>query len=316
MSKQKKKTAPPRPAQQDTGPEFANSIRNLNLHAAVKKEAERPAATPVAPPKKMETAEDPAQIFLSGVGGVTPLKAVAKERGVPHNAPPAPSQEESRGTERHLSSRERSRRATQRTMERATTEAAPLSPEDEENLFGSAMRDVDPLHARGRDMQPPVAAKPRPPLQEEDPLRDFMEGKIEFSLEFTEEFIEGHVLGLDPLTVGKLRAGQFSPEAHLDLHGLTAEAARDELLAFFKGAYYRGQRTVLLVPGRGLNSPNGVGVLRSRVQDWLTQDPLKRVVLAFCTARQQDGGAGALYVLLRKFKKSSGKIRWDRIPEA
>ena len=55
-------------------------------------------------------------------------------------------------------------------------------------------------------------------------------------------------------------------------------------------------------------------MLRFRVQQWLTQDPFKRVVLAFCTAKQEDGGAGAFYVLIRRRKKSYGKIRWDVMP--
>jgi DNA-nicking Smr family endonuclease len=187
---------------------------------------------------------------------------------------------------------------------------------DEKELFSQAMLGVERISTKGRDVQPQVEPKSLPPQKDGDPLRDFMEGKIEFSLEFTNEFIEGHVLGLDSKTINKLRAGQFSPEAHIDLHGLSAEAARDAMLVFFRSAYHKGLRTVLLVPGRGLNSPNGLGVLRIRVQEWLTQDPLKRVVLAFCTAQPRHGGAGALYVLLRKFRKSNGKIRWDRVPDA
>jgi DNA-nicking Smr family endonuclease len=72
-------------------------------------------------------------------------------------------------------------------------------------------------------------------------------------------------------------------------------------------------RALLLIPGRGKNSPDGVAVLRERVQAWLTQDPLKRVVLAFCTARPVDGGPGSLYVLLRKYRKK-GKVLWERCP--
>jgi DNA-nicking Smr family endonuclease len=79
-------------------------------------------------------------------------------------------------------------------------------------------------------------------------------------------------------------------------------------------AYTKGLRTVLLIPGRGRNSPEGFSVLREKVQHWLTRDPFKRVVLAFCTAQPRDGGAGAIYVMLRKLKKSHGKIQWDRTP--
>ena len=86
------------------------------------------------------------------------------------------------------------------------------------------------------------------------------------------------------------------------------------MVGFFRSAYYKGVRTALVVTGRGLNSPNGVPVLRFKVQQWLTQEPFRRVVLAFCTAKREDGGPGALYVLLRKYRKNSGKVRWDAMP--
>ncbi|MFI3272232.1 MAG: Smr/MutS family protein [Pseudomonadota bacterium] len=187
---------------------------------------------------------------------------------------------------------------------------------DEDMVFASAlenMKDVKPLNAKGRQIHPEV--EPVPAAQAgNDPVRDFLDGLIEFKLEFTTEYLEGHVVGLDPITIEKLRAGQYSPEAHLDLHGMNAEQAYEDLVRFFRRAYHQGLRTVLIIPGRGKNSPNGYGVLRERLQRWLTQDPFKRVTLAFCTAQLNDGGAGAVYVLLRKYKKSRGKIHWDRLP--
>lgn len=73
-------------------------------------------------------------------------------------------------------------------------------------------------------------------------------------------------------------------------------------------------RTALVVTGRGLNSPDGNPVLRAKIRQWFTQEPFRRIILAFCTARREDGGTGALYVLLRKYRKSSGKVRWDALP--
>ena len=96
-------------------------------------------------------------------------------------------------------------------------------------------------------------------------------------------------------------------------HGLNALQAFEALRGFFRGGWYKGLRTVLIVPGRGRNSPDGVGVLRGKLQSWLTQDPFKRVVLAFCTAQPHDGGPGSVYVLLRKYRKK-GRIYWERMP--
>jgi DNA-nicking Smr family endonuclease len=66
-----------------------------------------------------------------------------------------------------------------------------------------------------------------------------------------------------------------------------------------------------VVTGRGKNSPGGQSILRTETETWLTKEPLRRVVLAFCTAQPKHGGAGAIYILLRKQKKTEGKVRWD-----
>lgn len=201
----------------------------------------------------------------------------------------------------------------------APAQEPPASPamcddaaDAEEDAFLLAMRQVAPLAGKGRAVAPPVNPLAPPPSADTS-LQDFLDGKLEFALSFTDEYLEGHVVGLDPLIMGKLRSGSLSPEAHLDLHGLNVMQAFETLRGFMRGSWYKGLRTVLLVPGRGRNSPDGVGVLRGKLQTWLTQDPFKRVVLAFCTAQPHDGGPGSIYVLLRKFRKK-GRICWERMP--
>ncbi len=182
----------------------------------------------------------------------------------------------------------------------------------DEEVFSKAMQDVLPLQGKGREVVPEVCPA-LTPEQRQECFASMMEKKWEFSLSLKGEYLEGHVVGLDELTMNNLRRGVYSPEAHLDLHGLNALQAYTALVGFFRTSWYKGLRTVLLVPGRGKNSPNGFGVLRDKLQLWLTQDPFKRVVLAFCTAQPLDGGAGTMYVLLRKYKKK-GKINWERLP--
>ncbi|MDR3042681.1 MAG: Smr/MutS family protein [Desulfovibrio sp.] len=207
------------------------------------------------------------------------------------------------------------RKATVRQRSRqAVAEHDHTPPPDEDNLFSKAMSGVRTLAGKGREVPPETAPREAAAPAVGHPLQDFMDGTVEFALEFTDEYLEGHVVGLDALTVGKLRAGQYSPEGHLDLHGMNALQAYEAMIGFMRAAYHKGMRTVLVIPGRGRNSPDGMGVLREKVQAWLTHDPFKRVVLAFCTAQPAHGGAGALYVLLRKYKKSRGKIQWDRTP--
>ncbi len=180
-------------------------------------------------------------------------------------------------------------------------------------LFEKAMHDVAPISAKGRELSPDaVPGKKTPDKDPAQALRDFMAGKLEFALHHTDEYLEGFVVGVDPMVINKLRAGEYSPEAHLDLHGQNADQAFNALFWFIKSAYQRNLRTLLIVTGRGKNSPDGIGILRMQIRNWLTKDPFKRVVLAFCTAKPSDGGPGAIYVLLRKYKKGQGKIIWER----
>ena len=196
---------------------------------------------------------------------------------------------------------------------------APKSPAPED-AFLAAMRDVTPLDGKGRDRpaRPEPGPAPPPPENPDDYVRrrleQLVQGELHFDCSLTDEFSAGQVRGLDPRIFNKLKAGAYSVEAHLDLHGLTLEPAWQEVTDFIRRQYTQGRRCLLLVTGRGLNSPDGRGVLRGQVQSWLTRDPLRRVVLAFVTAQPRHGGAGALYVLLRKFKKTGGKVRWDRMP--
>ena len=251
------------------------------------------------------------------------LKSESVKRMVQKNAPaPAPVQEEPAAPAEEddapstLTGMARAAaRIGRRTDASLLAEAAgdPSDADDSRDFF-SAIKGTTPLAGSGRDIPVEPAAPPVPVHDPRHPLQDFMEGKVEFSVAATAEYAEGHVLGLDLSIVGQLQARQFSPEAHIDLHGLNSEQAFSNLVNFFRSSYYKGVRVALVVTGRGLNSLNGVPVLRAKVQEWFTHDPFKRVVLAFCTAKQEDGGAGAFYVLLRKYKKNAGKIRWDAMP--
>lgn len=202
-------------------------------------------------------------------------------------------------------------------------EQSPAEQDADETLFFSAMGGVQPLNTSGRDVAPvqPSSenkknARSATPAAEEEEVRsklqDLVSGKVEFTFEHTDEFILGRVKGMDQKILIQLKNGQFSPEGHLDLHGCNALQAYTSLISFIRENYLHGKRCLLLIPGRGKNSPEGYAVLREKVQSWLTHDPLKRVVLAFCTALPKHGGAGALYVLLRRQKKNMGKIQWDR----
>lgn len=203
---------------------------------------------------------------------------------------------------------------TEQPAQKIAVETKPEENDEELNDFYKAMQDVKALEGKGREIIPCIKENTLTPPPVVNPLQEFMDGKLEFALSATEDYIEGHIVGIDLMTVGKLQSRQYSPEAHIDLHGLNAEQAYHNLIAFFRNSYQRGLRTVLVVTGKGKNSINGMPVLRNKVQEWFTKDPFRRVILAFCTAKQEDGGTGALYVLIRKQKKNYGKVHWDLVP--
>jgi DNA-nicking Smr family endonuclease len=190
--------------------------------------------------------------------------------------------------------------------------AAPVSraapPPSEERLFEDEMLGVAPLpdDPRGR-RGAPLPSPPRPGRRraEEEAeayaqLADLVDGVGAFDIADGDEYIEGLAPGIDKRLLRKLKRGDYALQGHVDLHGLDSEEARAEVERFIDAARAAGKRCLLIVHGRGLNSKEGIPVLKERLKVWLTRGRVGHGVLAFCTARPSDGGAGALYVLLRK----------------
>lgn len=182
---------------------------------------------------------------------------------------------------------------------------APPGERSEEELWAEAIagaRRLDPGAGVAAPPPPRAAAGEawHPDLEAIDALRALVGGDAPFDLADSDEFVEGWVAGLDHRIVVRLRRGEFAVQGHLDLHGLKREEARRAVEDFIRGARLSGKRCVLLVHGRGLHSKDNVPVLKDAVRGWLATHRFSRHVLAFATARPADGGAGALYVLLRR----------------
>jgi DNA-nicking Smr family endonuclease len=121
--------------------------------------------------------------------------------------------------------------------------------------------------------------------------------------------------GVDGRTAERLRKGAIEPDATIDLHGFTEWAAHRALAAFLPGAAASGARLILVITGKGLqpSAPDEPfdleldrrtrGVLRAMVPRWLREPALVRFVADVRAAHRRHGGAGALYVYLRKERK-------------
>ncbi|HET6437431.1 MAG TPA: Smr/MutS family protein [Anaeromyxobacter sp.] len=186
-------------------------------------------------------------------------------------------------------------------------EAPPSPPQvlTEDELWAQATLGARPVE-RGAATAPPPPPPPAagtvwdPDLEAVDALRALIAGDAPFDIEDSDEFIEGRVLGLDQAIVAKLRRGEFAVQGHLDLHGMTREEARGAVDDFLRRSRQGGKRCVLLVHGRGTHSKDQLPVLKEALRTWLQTNRFGRHVLAFATARPLDGGAGAVYVLLRR----------------
>jgi len=167
--------------------------------------------------------------------------------------------------------------------------------------FREAVGDVRPL--KHNNINPHVkrpAPIPKQRIQDEQAvIQDLLSDPVDLAeLETGEELLFKRP-GVQDSVFKKLRRGQFSIEAQLDLHRMTSIEARQAIVMFINQCQAQGVRCVRIIHGKGLGSLNKEPVLKGKVNHWLKQ---KDEVLAFCSARPNDGGSGAVYVLLRKIK--------------
>ena len=107
-------------------------------------------------------------------------------------------------------------------------------------------------------------------------------------------------IGLAIGVLRDLRRGRWVVQDEIDLHGLNRDEARHLLATCMAESLHQGKRCIRVVHGKGLGSPQRISILRQLVRGWLMQ---RNEVLAYCQAKPQDGGEGALLVLLRSPKK-------------
>lgn len=113
--------------------------------------------------------------------------------------------------------------------------------------------------------------------------------------------IPGAMPGIDKRQGERFRRGQLPIEGKIDLHGRTQNEAHDALLHFVERAHKAGKRNLLVITGKGMTQSKS-GILKAIVPRWLNEPIFRRLVLAISQARQEHGGEGALYVLLKRVK--------------
>jgi DNA-nicking Smr family endonuclease len=202
-----------------------------------------------------------------------------------------------------------------RPVAASTPAVVKEGPEDEALLFHRLFAGVQPLdRTRGRL---PLQDAERSPRAERlarnagdvarrdadavhEHLRTLVEGRTRFEVEDDGTRVEGRRIDLPLDALRRLRRGALPIDARLDLHGMSVQQARAQLELFLRTMRSRGERCVLVIHGKGEHSPHGAGALRGEISAWLSQSAASEHVAGFATARGDDGGEGAVYVLLRR----------------
>jgi DNA-nicking Smr family endonuclease len=155
---------------------------------------------------------------------------------------------------------------------------------------------VKPLPARPARVPEPEKTNPPPAVAAVQEPR-----LPPLAVERGQEWARGSADGVDKKRLTKLSRGEPRPVASIDVHGKSAEEARRAVARFVRTAHERGQRSVLVIFGRGLHSGPRGPVLRDEMLTLLSE-ALSDQVLAFCSAPGPLGGSGAFMVLLRRPK--------------
>ena len=184
-------------------------------------------------------------------------------------------------------------------VERAAREAAEQAKR-EANVFRDAVGEVEPLKVAARVQHPrdrpaPIAHQHR--RDEAAALAESISDELESDVVLdADEDASWRREGIAPDVIRKLRRAHWIVQSELDLHGARVGEAREMLGHFLRESIKHRLRCVRVVHGKGHGSIGKQPVLKGKVRGWLMQ---KDEVLAFCQARECDGGGGALIVLLR-----------------
>ncbi|MDA0229449.1 MAG: Smr/MutS family protein [Proteobacteria bacterium] len=173
---------------------------------------------------------------------------------------------------------------------------------EEQSLWRQVTGDVDPIYSQPLEepktrSAPDKAKKPKPPTAIASTVVP-PPPPAPTRAKLLPELAPGKTAGLDKRNAQRLKRGQLRPEARVDLHGMTQSEAHAELNSFLAECWMADRRSVLVITGKG--SVREGGVLRRMVPLWLNQPPLREMVIAIEQATPRDGGAGALYLLLRR----------------
>ncbi len=172
-----------------------------------------------------------------------------------------------------------------------------LSSTEDSRLFRETLGDVKPITS---DKYNPIVDQPKPRPKKkrfESSKQVFDTPEYRPSDIQSEDRVFYAKQGIRDKTIRQLKRGKLIVDDKVDLHGLTQAEAHQYLDAFILQQTEQHHRCVLIVHGKGMGSSSQFPILKNMVFNQLKAHEL---VLALSSAQQRDGGAGALYVLLKQ----------------
>ncbi len=205
--------------------------------------------------------------------------------------------------------------------------------QEEQVLWRQMTEDVVHLKKQPDTLKPALSPLPTQTLDEEDEMGLIVRKQDPAYMDHFSEIYPDSATGqigslyqagledMDRRQQERFRKGKLTLEGRLDLHGLTQKNALRSLMIFIPEHRSLGHRCVLVITGKGApvlkmstqrypyhdseemqETGRSRGILRDMVPVWLSSSSLKPHILAFCRAQPQDGGSGALYIMLKKNK--------------
>ena len=174
--------------------------------------------------------------------------------------------------------------------------------DEERGLWERLKQTVRPLprrRATQKTSEAPSVSRPAKPGRKAKPA-----AAVPAKVERKAKPSEPPLAAFEEKTRRRLSRGLVQVDDRIDLHGMRQERAHSQLIGFLRRAQTRGNRIVIVITGKGTVSDGGRGVLREMVPHWLSRPDLRDLVVGFEEAGRRHGGAGALYVQIRRRREA------------
>jgi DNA-nicking Smr family endonuclease len=180
------------------------------------------------------------------------------------------------------------------------------------HLWTAVAATIDPLRRKRLlklpmgtlPMPEPVAEKPTVPAPAEKPRRRFQVPSYQAPIPSHGKIPDR---ALEPSIKKKVVRGRIEIDGTIDLHGMRQDEARSALYRYIQSRAARGDRTILVITGKGQKTIDDYtmamterGVLRTMLPLWLSEPSLSIMVSGWTVASRGHGGEGAWYVRLRR----------------